>query len=214
MEKKAYKTLLTRGKDELIINKSRFLCYGAPAETEEQALEFLKQVRSVHQDATHNCYAYAIGSNMGIMRYSDDGEPGGTAGMPIMEVIKNRQVTNCAVVITRYFGGVLLGAGGLVRAYSKSASVAIDACGVGTMYPTARCFVEIAYSLLGRTEYILKSQPVNVEEKSFTDKVTLTLTVRERDEESVLKSLTEGLDGKVEALHAETFFAPWREEEN
>ena len=213
MEKKAYKTLLTRGKDELIINKSRFLCYGAPAETEEQALEFLKQVRSVHQDATHNCYAYAIGSNMGIMRYSDDGEPGGTAGMPIMEVLKARQITNCVIVITRYFGGILLGAGGLVRAYSQSAVNAVNACGVGTVYPTARYLVEVPYTLLGRVEYLLKSQPVIIEDKTYADNVTLTLCLRCRDEERFLSDFTAGVDGKIEPFRAEELYMPWKETE-
>ena len=125
----SYKTLLRRDQDEFIINKSRFIGYGCPCETEEEALAFLKQIREKHADATHNCYAYIIGANMGIMRYSDDGEPGGTAGLPIIEVMKARGVTNCCVVVTRYFGGILLGAGGLVRAYSQGSATAIKACG-------------------------------------------------------------------------------------
>jgi len=211
MELKAYKTLLAQGKDELIVNKSRFICYGAPAETEEQALEFLKQVRANHQDATHNCYAYAIGSNMGIMRYSDDGEPGGTAGMPIMEVIKAKQVTNCIVVITRYFGGILLGAGGLVRAYSQSAVNAIAACGVGVVEPTARYLIEVPYTFLGKVEYMLKSQPVIIEDKTFTDVVTLTLCIRCRDEAQFLSDFTAGTDGKIEPFKAEELYMPWKE---
>ena len=119
MTLKPYKTLLTRASDEFIINKSRFIGYGAPAASEEEALGFLADVRSAHKDASHHCYAYIIGANMGVMRYSDDGEPGGTAGMPIIEVMKARQITNACVVVVRYFGGVLLGAGGLTRAYSQ-----------------------------------------------------------------------------------------------
>ena len=101
MALQTYKTLLRRGSEEFIINKSRFIGYGAPAQTEREALDFLAEVRSAHKDASHNCYAYIIGANMGIMRYSDDGEPGGTAGMPIIEVMKARGVTNCCVVVTR-----------------------------------------------------------------------------------------------------------------
>ena len=107
----SYKTLRAENSAEFIINKSRFIGYGCPCQTEEDALAFLARIRQKHKDATHNCYAYIIGPNMGVMRYSDDGEPGGTAGMPIIEVLKARNVTNCAVVVTRYFGGVLLGAG-------------------------------------------------------------------------------------------------------
>ena len=116
MSLKPYKTLLRDAQDEFIVNKSRFIGHGRPCETEEEALAFLAEMRAKYKDATHNCYAYIIGPNMGVMRYSDDGEPGGTAGMPIIEVMKARGVTNAAVVVTRYFGGVLLGAGGLVRA--------------------------------------------------------------------------------------------------
>ena len=121
MSLKPYKTLLRDAQEEFIVNKSRFIGHGRPCEREEAALAFLSEMRAKYKDATHNCYAYIIGPNMGVMRYSDDGEPGGTAGMPIIEVMKARGVTNCAVVVTRYFGGVLLGAGGLVRAYSQGA---------------------------------------------------------------------------------------------
>ena len=133
---KPYKTLVSRADAEFIINKSRFIGHGKPVETEEEALAFLAEMRETYKDATHNCYAYIVGANMGVMRYSDDGEPGGTAGMPIIEVLKARGVTNCCVVVTRYFGGVLLGAGGLVRAYSRGAAEAVNACGVGVMHPT------------------------------------------------------------------------------
>ena len=106
-----YRTLRQSASDEFIINKSRFIGYAAPCETEAEALAFLQSIRTKHKDATHNCYAYIIGQNAGIMRYSDDGEPGGTAGLPMMEVLKHQGVVNCCCVVTRYFGGVLLGAG-------------------------------------------------------------------------------------------------------
>ena len=202
---------MKRDKSEFIINKSRFIGCGCPAETEEQALKFLSDVRSAHKDASHHCYAYIIGANMGIMRYSDDGEPGGTAGMPIIEVMKARKVTNCCVVVVRYFGGILLGAGGLVRAYSQGAAAAIDACGVGGVYPTARYLMEIPYPALGRVEYILKSQPVNVEDKSFSDKVILTLTVKCMDEEAFLSAVVSGTDGKIEPVRMEEIYLPWQE---
>lgn len=211
MEIKSYRTLLRASQDELVVNKSRFICRGAPVRSEEEALEFLKYVRGIHPDATHNCYAYAIGPNMGTMRYSDDGEPGGTAGLPMMEVIKNRCVTNCIVVITRYFGGVLLGAGGLVRAYSKSTAMAIEACGVGEVHKTARYLTELAYPMLGKAEYFLKNQPVLIEDKSFTDKVTVTFTVKTVDEDAVVQALNTALDGRADIIRAEEFFMPWAE---
>ena len=112
-------------------------------EQSEEALAFLEAVRARHRDATHHCYAYIIGRNAGIMRYSDDGEPSGTAGMPIIEVMKARGVVDCAVVVTRYFGGILLGAGGLVRAYSHTCALALDAARVCQMHPTERWLFEV-----------------------------------------------------------------------
>ena len=208
MSLKPYKTLLKAASDEFIVNKSRFIGYGCPCETEEEALAFLASIRAKHKDATHNCYAYIIGPNMGVMRYSDDGEPGGTAGMPIIEVMKARAVTNCAVVVTRYFGGILLGAGGLVRAYSQGAATALNACGVGTIYPTARYLIEVGYPMLNRMDYFLKDEPVIVEEKTFTDVITYTMLMKTADEEGFLQRLTNLSEGSLEPLRYEEIYYP------
>ena len=211
MTLKPYKTLLTRASDEFIINKSRFIGYGAPAASEEEALGFLADVRSAHKYASHHCYAYIIGANMGVMRYSDDGEPGGTAGMPIIEVMKARQVTNACVVVVRYFGGVLLGAGGLTRAYSQGAATAINAAGVGEVSPTRRYLMEVPYPMLGRVEYLLKSLPVIVEDKQFSDAIVMTLIVRARDDEAFLSAVTSGTDGRIEPIFMEEMYKAWTE---
>ena len=213
MSLKPYKTLIRDAQDEFIVNKSRFIGHGRPCETEEEALAFLAEMRAKYRDATHNCYAYIIGANMGVMRYSDDGEPGGTAGMPIIEVMKARGVTNCAVVVTRYFGGVLLGAGGLVRAYTQGAVAAINAAGVGVMHPTARYLMEIPYPMLNRMDYFLKDEPVRVEDKTFTDVITYTLVVRCADEEGFLKRLTNLSEGTVSPLRYEEVYLAWPEED-
>ena len=212
MTPKPYKTLMTRGAKEFIINKSRFIGYGAPCETEEQALAFLAEIRQKHKDASHNCYAYIIGTNMGIMRYSDDGEPSGTAGMPIIEVMKARQVTNCAVVVTRYFGGVLLGAGGLVRAYSQGSASALDASGVGVMHPTKRIMAGVDYGMLGVIEHFLKSECVVVEEKEFTVSVTLTMRIKSCDYEGFCERLLSVSEGQCEPIEIDEIFMPWAEE--
>ena len=212
MSLKPYRTLLRAAQDEFIVNKSRFIGHGRPCDTEAEALAFLAEMRARYKDATHNCYAYIIGANMGVMRYSDDGEPGGTAGMPIIEVMKARGVTNCAVVVTRYFGGVLLGAGGLVRAYSQGAAVAINACGVGVMHPTARYLLEVAYPMLNRMDYFLKDQPVIVEDKAFTDVITYTLVVRCADEAAFLSRLSDASEGRAEPLRFEELYLAWPEE--
>ena len=208
----SYKTLMKRGCDEFIVNKSRFIGYGAPAETEEEALAFLAEIRKKHADATHNCYAYIIGRNMGVMRYSDDGEPGGTAGMPIIEVMKNRGVVNACVVVTRYFGGVLLGTGGLVRAYTQGAVTAIDACGIGVMHPTARYMMDVPYPMLSRVEYFLKSAPVIVEDKNFSDVITLTLLVKCADEDKLLADLTQLSEGRLEPMRFDETYMAWLED--
>ena len=209
---KPYKTLMKRAEDEFIVNKSRFIGHACPCETEEEALGFLAEMREKYKDASHNCYAYIIGANMGIMRYSDDGEPGGTAGMPIIEVLKARGVTNCCCVVTRYFGGILLGAGGLVRAYTKGAVVALDACGIGVMHPTARYLMDVPYPMLSRMEYFLQSEPVEIEDKAFTDTVTLTLLVKCADEEALTKRVTDVSEGSIEPIRFEEFYRAWPEE--
>ena len=207
----SYKTLIRESEDSFIIHKSRFIGHGCPCETEDAALAYLAAVRAAHKDASHNCYAYIIGANMGVMRYSDDGEPGGTAGMPIIEVMKARGVTNCCVVVTRYFGGVLLGAGGLVRAYSQGAAAAINACGVGVMHPTARYLMEIPYAMLNRMDYFLKGEPVIVEDKTYTDVITYTLIMKSADEAGFLARLTNMSEGKLAPVRIEEIMLPWPE---
>ena len=205
----AYKTLARSGQDEFIINKSRFIGYAAPCETEEEALAFLKRIREKHRDATHNCYAYIIGQNAGIMRYSDDGEPGGTAGMPIIEVMKAQGVVNACVVVTRYFGGVLLGAGGLVRAYTQGCVVALKAAEVVTMEPSCRVLYEVAYPLWDRVQHLLKSLPVKLEDTEFAASVTFRLLMRSQDRDQVTAELTRLTDGRLESLPEEELFAGW-----
>lgn len=210
---KPYKTVRRAASDAFIINKSRFIGYASPAETEEEALAFLQSIRQKHKDATHNCYAYIIGLNAGIMRYSDDGEPGGTAGMPIMEVLKAQGVVNVCVVVTRYFGGVLLGAGGLVRAYTQGSAVALKAAEVVTMEPSVRYLCEVAYPLWDRVHHTLKAQPVQLLSSEFTTAVTFTLLMRQTDADAVLAELTRLTDGRIETLPEEELFYPWAVDE-
>ena len=213
MSLNGYKTVLREARDEVVIHKSRFIGHAAPVSSAEEALRFLARIREEHRDATHNCYAYIIGRNMGVMRYSDDGEPGGTAGMPIIEVMKARGVTDCVVVVTRYFGGILLGAGGLVRAYSQGAACGVNAGQVGVMHPTARYLMDVPYPMLGKVEYYLKSAPVQVEDKQFADVITLTLLVRCADQDKLLCDLAALSDGTLEPLLFEETYLPWPEEE-
>ena len=204
-----YKTLRNAASDEFIIHKSRFIGYASPAQTEEEALAFLQSIRLKHKDATHNCYAYVIGRNAGVMRYSDDGEPGGTAGLPMMEVLKAQGVVNCCVVVTRYFGGVLLGAGGLVRAYTQGCAVALKAAQVVVMEPSRRYLCEVSYPLWDRVQHTLRALPVQLLGSEFTTAVTFTLLMREKDSDDVLAELTRITDGRFEALLEEESFEGW-----
>ena len=209
---KAYKTLKQRADDQFIVNKSRFIGYAAPCQSEEEALAFLKQIREKHKDATHNCYAYIIGRNMGIMRYNDDGEPGGTAGMPIIETMKKVGVTDCCVVVTRYFGGILLGAGGLVRAYRKGCVVALNAAQVVNMIPSTRFLMEVPYPMWDKVRYAMKDMPLQMEDTAFSTAVEATVLVRTEDLESVQMKLTQVTDAKAEFLTVDESFYPWPEE--
>ena len=211
MDKIAYKTVADFGSQQFIINKSRFIGYAAPCKTEEEALKFLATIREKHKDASHNCYAYIIGQNMGIARYSDDGEPGGTAGMPIIEVIKARGVVDVCVVVTRYFGGILLGAGGLVRAYAEGSKVALDAAKVVVMHLTDRYAFDTDYSSVGKLDYWLQSQPVQVNEREFGAQVTYDISVKHEDSEAFLKGLTSVSMGRIERLLLDDGYQPWEE---
>ncbi len=205
----AYRTLLRPASDEFIVNKSRFIGYASPVKTEAEALAFLDSIRKKHRDATHNCYAYTLGANMWIMRYSDDGEPGGTAGLPMMEVIKKREVCDCCAVVTRYFGGVLLGAGGLVRAYSHGCAIGLDAAKIVVMEESEQLLCEVAYPLWDRVQHTLKSLPVQLLSSEFTSAVTFTLLTRLTDSEKVQGELIRLTDGRVEILSEGTEFRAW-----
>ena len=207
-----YKTLEREASDSFIIKKSRFTGYGSPARSEQEALDFLARIRAETKDANHHCYAYIIGRNAGIMRYSDDGEPGGTAGLPMMEVLKHQGVVNCCCVVTRYFGGVLLGAGGLVRAYTQGAVVALKAAQVVEMLPSCQYLCEVAYPLWDKVQYALKSLPVQLLSSEFTTAVGFTLLIRQTDAQSVLDTLTRVTDGRIETLLEEESYRAWDSE--
>lgn len=209
---KPYKTLLTHGQNETVINKSRFIGQAIPARTPEEALAFIASVRAQYPDATHHCFAYVIGENAGIMRYSDDGEPGGTAGLPMMEVLKARGVVNCVVVVTRYFGGTLLGAGGLVRAYSHSCAMALNAAGVCVMEPTERWLCEVAYPLWDKVNHALKSMPIRLVSTDFAAAVSFELETKAPDSADVRHKLTQLTAAQIEMLLEEESYSPWLEE--
>jgi len=166
-----YSTVRQFGSDEIIIKKSRFIGYAKPAETEEEAVAIIEEIKKKHWDATHNCSAYLIGERDQFQKALDDGEPSGTAGKPILEVIRNRGLKNVVVVVTRYFGGIMLGAGGLVRAYTDGAVVGIDAADPIVKVLHQEVVVDVDYTWYGKLENELRGRGFRVGEVAFTDRV-------------------------------------------
>lgn len=172
----SYKTILKPSEIEIIEKKSRFIGYAHPVKTEDEAIEFVNSIKQKHRDATHNVYAYITQHN-NINRFTDDGEPSGTAGLPTLDAIRKANFTDTAVVVTRYFGGTLLGTGGLVKAYSSAASKAILAACPVVKTLSKIYSVVCRYDLLGSVEYSLENDGFVIENKEFTDKVKLIIGV-------------------------------------
>ena len=162
---------------EFIEKKSRFIGHIAPAGDEKEAQQFLERIRAEHKAANHNCYAWVCGENDSQQRSSDMGEPSGTAGRPILEAIKRADLHNTVVVVTRYFGGIKLGTGGLVRAYTSSAKLALEAAGKHTVKDVTRMNVTIPYTLLGKLQNLKRSEPFAIDDIIYQDNVTLSLSM-------------------------------------
>lgn len=193
----AYITIKNYGEDRFIEKKSEFIGYAKRVENEEEAKEFVNEIRSKHKDAKHNCYAYVIGENMNIKRYSDDGEPQGTAGIPILEVLNKSMVTDCAVVVTRYFGGILLGTGGLNRAYTKGASIAIKNAGIVEKVKGFNMKYTFDYDLLGKIQYVCAKNNWYIENTIYTDKVAIEILMEKKMSDSLDKEMAEITNGKA-----------------
>ena len=208
-----YRTIRNAATTEEVIQKSRFIGQSMPVDSEEAALQFIQGIRQGAKDATHHCYAYVVGTNSGTMRYSDDGEPGGTAGLPMMETIRQLQLVNVAVVVTRYFGGVLLGAGGLVRAYRSSCLSCLKAGGIVVMQPTKSLLCEVQYPLWDRVRHQLQSLPVQTDQVAFTSSVNFTLLCRSADLDRVIEKLISLTDGQFDWLEEGESYQAWASEQ-
>lgn len=198
-----YKTLKQFGQDEVVIKKSRFIGFAKPVTTEEEAIEFIDSIKKEHWSATHNCSAYMIGERDEIQKASDDGEPSGTAGKPILEVIKNQGLKNVVVVVTRYFGGIMLGAGGLIRAYTDGAVIGIAAAQPVYKVLHQEVLVEIDYTWHGKVENELRNRSMLVGDTSFTDKVTLTCLPYAEEAERFIAWMTDVTQGQGVILRGE-----------
>lgn len=186
-----YKTLHEFSSDEIIIEKSTFIGYAKPIKTEEEAVEFINEIKKKHKDATHNVWAYTIGKSMNIQRYSDDGEPQGTAGIPTLEVIKKEDLRDVVVVVTRYFGGVKLGAGGLVRAYTKGAKIGIESAKIveKVLYKEVR--IKIDYNQLGKVQNEIMNMKYFVKDTLYLDDVELIIYSRKEKVDELVNKITD-----------------------
>lgn len=168
-----YLTVKGYGENEIVIQKSRFIAYVDRAETEEEAQEFIQKIKKMHWNATHNCSAYVVGENNQFQKANDDGEPSGTAGVPMLEVLRKRNVQDTVVVVTRYFGGIKLGAGGLIRAYSKATSEGLNATGIVHRKLVRKMNTTIDYTWLGKIENALRSSEYEIQDIQYADKVNI-----------------------------------------
>ena len=204
-----YITLAGPGRDEIVIQKSRFIGQAWPCTTEEEALSYLREVRSETRDARHHCYAYIIGKNEGIIRYSDDGEPGGKAGMPMLSLMRSEKLVNCCVVVTRYFGGILLGTGGLVRAYTQGCRVALDSARIVRMERTCRDLCEVPYSGWDSVRYALEKLPAQIRNIEYGASVTFMLLTKAVERESVMKKLGQQTGRKIDSVFMGEEYDVW-----
>ncbi len=195
-----FRTIKEDGQVQEEIKKSRFICHIKRVTTEEEARNFIQTVKKEHYKATHNCSAFILGERSEIKRSSDDGEPSGTAGVPMLGVLENHQLTNVCAVVTRYFGGIKLGAGGLIRAYAGSIALAIKEIGSVHIKEQLGLRLTLSYSQYQELPNFLKAKQLQEQDTAFTDQVQTTIFVDKDDKESVIESLIELFNGKIDIV--------------
>lgn len=200
-----YKTIEHQADDFFIEKKSKFIGYARPVKTQEEAVDFINSVKAKHWDATHNVYAYVLKDN-NIQRYSDDGEPSGTAGVPVLDVLLKENLVDVCVVATRYFGGTLLGAGGLVRAYSHTSKIAVEAANIITMAQCSILSVDADYNFYDRILILLSEFSANIVDTQFTEKITVIFSVKENLRQELEEKLIDISNGKYSLKYIETRF--------
>ncbi len=201
-----YRTIKKPGNSEVVEKKSRFIGVAAHVSSEDEAAEFVRKIKKEYYDARHSCWAYVIGDKSESMRASDDGEPQGTAGRPILDVITGKGLTYTIVVVTRYFGGTLLGTGGLVRAYSKAADEAVQNAVISEMKEADVLSVRAAYNDTGRIQYLLAAKGVNVIGTEYGADAVFTILIEKDKTESIKAEMTEATGGRVSAEVIESGF--------
>ena len=200
---KAYKTTYQGGEGEITEKKSRFLAAVLPVESETEAIELIAEIKKKHWNATHNCYAFVIGERQEIQRYSDDGEPQGTAGRPILDVLLGEGIHNTVIVVTRYFGGTLLGTGGLVRAYTKAAKEGLKNSIVIEKQSGCLLKMESDYSGFGKIQYLLGQRGLFIMNSEYSEVVTVEALIPEEQLASLQEDITEKTNGRIKYLETQ-----------
>lgn len=201
-----YKIIEYGGVGEIEEKKSRFIAHVASVSTEEEAVAFIEAKKKQFWDARHNCYAYVLGEHAQTMRFSDDGEPTGTAGRPILEVLVGSGIRNIIVVVTRYFGGTLLGTGGLVRAYTKAAQAGIAASVVRTMCCGFEMSIVTDYNGIGKVQYLLGARGISTEDADYGEQVNVRVNIPYVDKDSVIKEINDATAGKAKITVSEPVY--------
>lgn len=192
-----YKTIYEGGQGEIVEKKSRFLAEVRLVKSEEEALKFIEEKKKQYWDATHNCYAYVIGERKELMRCSDDGEPQGTAGKPMLDVLLGEDLYNTAVVVTRYFGGTLLGTGGLVRAYSKAVQEGLKESRVITKYHGILTEIGIDYTGVGKLQYLFAKNQIPIIDSQYAEDVKMQILIPAKEEGMIKKAVTEATNARA-----------------
>ena len=209
---KAVLTVQGRHESEKIIEKSRFITYSAHVESEEEARAFIAEIRKAHTLATHVCYAFVADKTGNLQRFSDDGEPQGTAGVPMLEVLKNKKLFETAVAVVRYFGGVKLGAGGLVRAYSSSVAENLDGAKICALEICAEYTLTVEYTGIDALQKYLSKASANLLSCDYGERVRFIVAVKKTDESAFIEGAIDYMQGKIESTRGEEYYAAFEEE--
>ena len=208
---KSVRTVFSRHESEKVIERSKFLTYSAHVESEDEARAFVAEIRSMHSLATHVCYAFIADKIGNLQRFSDDGEPQGTAGMPILEVLKNKKLFETAVAVVRYFGGIKLGAGGLVRAYSSSAAENLDGADIRVLEMCSEYALTVEYTGVDSMQKYISSRTCSLLSTDYGEKVTFQIAVKKKEEERFCAELVDYMQGRVKIEKGVEYYAPFKE---
>lgn len=202
----SYINLVKGGEGEIVEKKSRFIGQIEVVKTEEEAYAFIEKIKKKHYDARHNCFAFSVGEDMPLQRFSDDGEPQGTAGKPMLEVINGSGIHNICIVVTRYFGGTLLGTGGLVRAYTDASKAALENCETKLMQRLIPVDISTNYTDMGKIQYILNTAGVNIVDTIFTDEVLIKVELPYDTHSKILSDITEATGARAKLITYDEIF--------